>query len=76
MGLVALGAGGAGGGDGTGATGGAGGAVVATATASALPDTGGPSGVLFPTAGPLLLAIALLLGSGLWMAAFVHSLRS
>jgi hypothetical protein len=41
-----------------------------------LPDTGGPSVVLLPIAGPLLLAIAMLLGSGLLVAAFVRLVRS
>jgi hypothetical protein len=76
---LAMGAGGAdgAGGDGVaGGTGGDGGAGGATATPTALPDTGGPSVVLLPTAGPLLLAMALLLGSGLWVAAFARSVRS
>jgi hypothetical protein len=84
MEMVALGPGGTsgtgeGGGTGGGTTGGTdatGGAVAFAATASALPQTGGPSVVFLPTAGPLLLAIALLLGSGLCMAAFVRSGRS
>jgi hypothetical protein len=57
----------------TGEGGGAGGS---TPPATVLPETGGPSVVLLPTAGPLLLASALLLGSGLWIAAFVRSVRS
>src|SRR5215207_2629820 len=79
MDLVATGAGGADGAGGDGVadgTGGDGGAGGATATPTALPDTGGPSVVLLPTAGPLLLAMALLLGSGLWVAAFARSVRS